>query len=136
MHGEEMIVAIMIPLSFFLLVFGIVYMYKKENLALIEKGINPKVTYNRPAPFRNLKWALLLIGSGAGLLLAFLIDEFLLMRTGTYVSDGVIRHYREGENPPVYFGLIAIGGGLGLFGSYKMERKWYEENKTVVNDKI
>jgi hypothetical protein len=136
MHGEEMIVAIMIPLSFFLLVFGIVYMYKKENLALIEKGINPKVSYNRPAPFKNLKWALLLIGAGAGLLVAFLIDEYLLMRTGSYVSDGVVRHYRHEGNPPVYFALIAIGGGLGLFGSYKMERKWYEENKTVISDKI
>ena len=131
-----MIVAVMIPLSFFLLIFGIVYMYKKENLALIEKGINPKVTYNRPAPFRNLKWALLLIGAGAGLLVAFLIDQYLLMRTGSYISDGVVRHYREGENPPVYFALIAIGGGLGLFGSYKVERKWYEENKTVISDKI
>jgi len=33
------------------------------------------------------------------------------------------------ENPAIYFSLIAIGGGLGLFGSYKMEKKWWDENK-------
>lgn len=137
MHGPEMIVAIMIPLSFFLLVFGIVYMHKRENLALIEKGINPKLTYNRPAPFKNLKWALLLIGAGAGLLAAFFIDEYMLTRQATYVADGMVRHYREGDNPPVYFALIAIGGGLGLFFSYKIEKQWFDENKnSIVNDKV
>jgi hypothetical protein len=60
----------------------------------------------------------------------------MLTSTGTYISDGMVRHYRDGGNPPVYFALIAIGGGLGLFGSYKMERKWYDENKNVINDKI
>lgn len=127
-----MFVAIMIPLSFFLLVFGIVYMYKKENLALIEKGINPKQTYSRPAPFKILKWALLLIGAGTGLFVAYMLDEYLLQRTGSYVSNGVIQYYREGNNPPIYFALIAIGGGLGLFGSYRMEKKWWDENKETL----
>ena len=38
MHATEMLVAVLIPLSFFALVFGIVYMHKRENLAMIEKG--------------------------------------------------------------------------------------------------
>jgi len=31
MHGSEMMVAILIPLSFFAMVFGVVYLFKKEN---------------------------------------------------------------------------------------------------------
>ena len=41
---------------------------------MIEKGLNPKEYANRPVPYRNLKWGLLLIGAGVGLLFAFMID--------------------------------------------------------------
>ena len=132
MHASEMLVAVMIPLGFFLMVFGIVYMYKKENLAMIEKGINPKDQAYRPAPFKNLKWALLLVGAGAGLFLAYMLDMYAIPHN--YVTDTfgnrIIRH-RTDENPAIYFALIAIGGGLGLFGSYKIERKWWDENKSA-----
>ncbi len=109
MHATEMLVAVLIPLSFFALVFGIVYMQKRENLAMIEKGLNPKEFANRPAPYRNLKWGLLLIGAGLGLLLAFLIDT-------TMIPHNI-------EPVAVYFSLIAIGGGLGLISSYRIEKK-------------
>ena len=120
MQGTEMLVAILIPLSFFLLIFGIFYMQKRENLALIEKGRNPKEFASLPVPFKNLKWGLLLIGAGSGLFLAYLFDTFLVPGN----------HHRDSE--PIYFSLIAIGGGLGLFGSYKIERKWWEENKELM----
>lgn len=119
MHATEMLVAIMIPLSFFLLIFGIIYMQKRENLAMIEKGLNPKEFANRPAPYKNLKWGFLLIGAGAGLFLAYILDNYILF-TSRFDHDG---------NVPVYFALIAIGGGLGLYGSYKVEKKWWDENK-------
>ncbi|TMI84805.1 MAG: hypothetical protein E6H10_05105 [Bacteroidetes bacterium] len=84
-------------------------MNNKENMAMIEKGLNPKQFANRPVPFRNLKWGLLLIGAGVGLLLAFLIDAL------------AIPH--EIEPVAIYFSLIAIGGGVGLVASYKIEKK-------------
>lgn len=113
MHGAEMMVAILIPLSFFAMVFGVVYLYKKENLAMIEKGMNPKDKLNRPAPFRSLKWGLLLLGAGLGLLIAFFVDMNLPYRT---------------EPVGIYFALIAMGGGLGLIGSYFVEKKnWYDK---------
>ena len=115
MHSGEMLVAILIPLGFFTLVFGIVYMFKRENLAMIEKGMNPKNQPDRPVPYKNLKWGLLLVGAGIGLLLAFLLDQYVLPDT---------RHY-NGDDPRafVYFALLAIGGGLGLIGSYSVEKK-------------
>lgn len=114
MHGTEMMAAILIPLTFCALIFGIVYLYKRENLAMIEKGMNPKDKLFRPAPFRSLKWGLLLLGAGAGLVIAFILDA-------TIIPD-------NREPFPIYFGLIAIGGGLGLVGSYFVEKKnWYDK---------
>jgi len=113
MHGSEMMVAILIPISFFAMVFGVVYLFKKENLAMIEKGMNPKDKLFRPAPFRSLKWGLLLLGAGMGLLIAFFIDMNLPYRI---------------EPAGIYFALIAMGGGLGLIGSYFVEKKhWYDK---------
>lgn len=106
-------IPILVPLGFFALVFGIVYMQKKENLAMIDKGMNPKTRTSRgPEPFRYLKWGLLLVGSGLGLLIAYLIDLGI---------DRYVTH------PPLYFALIAIGGGVGLIISYKMEMKELRE---------
>jgi len=107
MNAEEMLAGILIPMSFFALVFGIVYMMKKENLAMIEKGMNPRETRPRPAPYRNLKWGLLLIGAGTGLTLAYIITQFVL-----HVDD-----------PALWFGFIFIGGGVGLVLSYKVEKR-------------
>lgn len=106
MHGGEMLIPILVPLGAFAMIFGIYYMKSRENLAMIEKGQNPKV--DRPAPYRNLKWGLLLIGAGLGLFLAYLLDRFF------------IKGY---DNEAIYFALIGIGGGLGLVGSYRVEKK-------------
>lgn len=102
----------------FAMIFGIVYLRTRQNLAMIEKGMNPKEHMNRPAPYRNLKWALLLIGAGMGLLAAYLLDVYALRRS---IHD---------DNPAIYFSLIAIGGGLGLYNSYKIEKKDLLDAKT------
>ena len=117
MSGAEVIVPVTMFAGGFAMMFGIYYLKTRQNLAMIEKGMNPKEFANRPAPYKNLKWALLLIGAGVGLFLAYLFDNYLLYS----------RHY-DGGNAPIYFSLIAIGGGLGLFGSYRMEKKWWDEN--------
>ena len=102
-------VPILLGLGAFAMVFGLRYLNNKENMAMIEKGLNPKQFANRPVPFRNLKWGLLLIGAGVGLLLAFLVDTLMIPR--------------EIEPVAIYFSLIAIGGGLGLILSYRIEKK-------------
>lgn len=121
-HGEVLIPLVMFA-GGFAMIFGIYYLKTRQNLAMIEKGMNPKEFANRPAPYKNLKWALLLIGAGAGLFLAYLLDNYML-------SDHSFNH--DGKNVPIYFSLIAIGGGLGLFGSYRIEKKWWDENKDKV----
>ncbi len=129
MHGGEAIVFMIMFAGGFATVFGIYYLKTRQNLAMIEKGMNPKQFANRPAPYKNLKWALLLLGAGIGLFVAHILDEYFLLRLRSYVGEnGITHHYRQ-DNPAIYFALIAIGGGLGLFGSYKMEKKWWDENK-------
>jgi hypothetical protein len=99
-------------------------------MAMIEKGMNPKEFADRPAPYKNLKWALLLIGAGTGLFIAYMLDTFVLSHNVfTEVIGQNTYHRRSDDNPAIYFALIAIGGGVGLFGSYKMEKKWWDENK-------
>lgn len=107
MNEVGALVPILVPLGAFAMIFGIVYLKTRENMALIEKGMNPKAYANRPAPYRSLKTGLLFLGAGVGLLAAFLIDKAM----GGW------------DNEAIYFSLIAVGGGLGLIGSYAIEKK-------------
>ena len=78
-------------------------------MALIEKGINPKEYTTRPAPYHSLKWGLLLMGAGLGLFLGYILTEVVMQMTS--------------DNPVMYFSMLAICGGAGLFLSYKIEKK-------------
>jgi hypothetical protein len=131
MHGAEVLVPLTLFAGGFAMVFGIVYLKTRQNMAMIEKGMNPKEFANRPAPYKNLKWALLLVGAGIGLFLAYMLDIYVFRTVYTETFNGNVYHNHE-DNPAIYFALIAIGGGLGLFGSYKIERKWWDENKDKV----
>ncbi|MEQ1677074.1 MAG: DUF6249 domain-containing protein [Chitinophagaceae bacterium] len=133
MHGAEALIPITMFAGGFAMIFGIVYLKTRQNLAMIEKGMNPKEFANRPAPYKNLKWALLLIGAGAGLFVAYMLDLYAMPHEyfSETVNGNVYKHRMDG-NPAIYFSLIAIGGGLGLFGSYKMEKKWWDDNKDKV----
>ena len=108
-------VPILLGLGAFAMVFGLRYLNNKENMAMIEKGLNPKEKKRRSVP-NYLKWGMLLMGVGAGLFLAYLLDNFALSNYHDY-----------GRNVPIYFALIAIGGGLGLVASYRMDKKEFTD---------
>jgi hypothetical protein len=107
MQGAEVLVPITIFAGGFAMIFGIVYLKSRENLAMLEKGMNPKEYANRPAPYKNLKWGLLLLGSGLGLLAAYFLNQYVT----------------HDDNPALWFALIGIGGGLGLISSYRIEKR-------------
>lgn len=109
MEGPEILIPIVVPTAMFLTIFGIVYLYKRERMAMIERGMDPRRYKPQSAPFQNLKWGLLLIGSGLGLFLAYLLDR---------TAFG-----NDSDNEAIYFSLIAVFGGLGLFISYLIEKK-------------
>jgi len=118
MQGPEVLVPITIFAGGFAMLFGIAYLKTRQNLAMIEKGMNPKQHAQRPAPYQNLKWGLLLIGAGIGLALAYIVCTHML---------------HEEENPALYFAFIGIGGGIGLVGSYKAERAWLDKQEANGN---
>ena len=101
---------IIVSLGFFGMIFGIVYLYKRERMAMIERGMDPRRYKPQTAPFQNLKWGMLLVGAGVGLFLAYLLDRTVFKST-------------MDDNEAIYFALIAIFGGLGLFASYRIEKK-------------
>jgi hypothetical protein len=108
---------IIISLGLFAMIFGIFYLYKREKMAMIERGMDPRSYKAQPAPYQNLKWGLLLIGAGLGLFFAYILD------TTVFASN-------HNDNEAIYFGLIAIFGGLGLVLSYRIEKKeLYNDNK-------
>ncbi len=114
MNGPEALVPILVPISLFAMILGLVYIKIKEKMAMIEKGMNPKEFANRPAPYRNLKNGLLLLGAGIGLALAYVITQYVL---------------HDEENPALWFALIGIGGGLGLISSYRIEKRELLDSK-------
>jgi len=176
----ENLVPIVVMTGMFAMIFGIAYLRNRENMALIEKGLNPRTKDVRPQPFVNLKWGLLLIGSGMGLLSAYIIDNTIIKHDkpggGVHTSFTIgghhnpqkikvlinndsskttnddtlsksaaqeqdnnndaeehsITEFKSGsgdDNPAIYFALIAIGGGLGLFFSYRIEKKEWLDKK-------
>jgi choline-glycine betaine transporter len=108
---------IFIPITLFvsaaLMIVTIAYYRSRESLAMIERGMNPKENKGGPVPYRTLKWGLLMVGAGSGLLMAYLLDELLI---------------NAHDTEAIYFSLIAIGGGLGLLASFRAEKDWMEKN--------
>ena len=106
---------VMVFISAFAAIFGLFYLRNRENMSLIEKGLNPREYTQRPAPYRSLKWGLLLMGAGLGLFLGYVLSEQVM--------------HLDDDNPVMYFSMLAICGGLGLFLSYKIEKKETIDNK-------
>jgi hypothetical protein len=74
-------------------------------MAMIEKGINPmNMTKPKTNPSGTLRFALLAIGAGVGLLVGSVLEKSGL------VDDEV-----------AYFSMVLLFGGLGLLISYLIQ---------------
>ena len=89
----------LIPIAFFAMVFGIVYLFvrRKERVALIEKGADASIFESSKNQPSSLKWGLLLVGIGAGILLG-----------------KVLAVYTTLDEEPAFFSMICLFGGIGL----------------------
>ncbi|MGY3215434.1 DUF6249 domain-containing protein [Mucilaginibacter sp. HD30] len=108
MERADVLIPIFVPLAFFLLIFGIVYLRNKEKMAMIERGMDPRLQVDN-AGSRNyvLTAGMLMIGGGVGLFLAYILEWSL----------------RLNDAEAIYFAMIAFFGGLGLLGAYVIEKK-------------
>lgn len=116
-------VGILIPIIIFTgafaLTFGIRYLSNKEKMAMIERGFDPGARKATPKPFLSLKFGLLMVGLGLGLLVALFTTRGIF---GPNMSE-----VEKGQAVAVYFGSIFIFGGLGLIVSYIIEKKWLDQ---------
>lgn len=103
---------ILIPISLFMMIFGIAYLIystrNRERLALIEKGVDASIFLEgkgKGVPAWKVfivNLAFLLIGSGVGIFIA------LLVTTYTSLQDGA-----------VYPSIIFIMAGIGLLAGFR-----------------
>lgn len=112
----------------FATIFGVYYLRNRENMALIERGFNPREGRKVSRSFLTLRYGLLLAGAGLGLLLAFFIDQNI---TNKVIIDG---NAYEREYPQIYLSLVALFGGLGLIVSNRLEKKEWERYNRVEDE--
>lgn len=101
---------ILVPIVFFLVAFGIVYVAvtakNRERMAMIEKGIKPGESNGKKNTGLLLKWSLLVVGLGVGFFVANLLETYTIL-----------------EKEPAYFGSVLLFGGLGLLLAYLILKK-------------
>lgn len=99
-----------------LIIFWIVFTKHKERMRLIEKGLAPEEVKNYfskeekiRTPYRGLKWAIILLSLGAGIVISnILYDRFNL-------SDGYT------------FGLVMLFLGIGFLVYYLIAKNKTEQ---------
>ncbi|REE24341.1 DUF6249 domain-containing protein [Winogradskyella pacifica] len=110
---------ILVPISMFLVIFGIIYLYlstrNKERLALIEKGADASIFLrgHSKSPIWKvilLNLALLLMGIGLGMLIASILEKSLAV-----VPDAI------------YPGVTFTTAGISLFIGYIMTKNLDKE---------
>jgi len=110
---------ILIPLSLFAAIFGMVYLYystrNKERLALIEKGADASIFdigKRRGSSWKVvvLNIAFLLMGIGLGVFIANVLDTY----TGL-------------DDEAVYPSMIFLMAGVGLYVGYTQTKKALDE---------
>ncbi|MGC4022817.1 MAG: hypothetical protein QM734_13150 [Cyclobacteriaceae bacterium] len=111
---EVAVIGTLIPIIISIGVFiTVIYIRKFQNLermAIIDKGMDPALFNKESSNAPTLRWALLLIGSGIGLLTGYFLD------------------YSWNTEEVGYFSMIFIFGGIGLGLAYLIEEK---KNRTV-----
>ena len=109
---------ILIPGIVFASIFGVFYVFisarNKERMALIEKGADASLFSTNTRSYSNvtLKFGMLAVGIGIGILLGALLTQYTTL-----------------EEPVAYFSMIFLFGGLGLIFNYLIEKKNHTEKK-------
>lgn len=116
-------IGVFIPIILFCAIAIVLWKYfegrHKERMAMIDKGVNP-ADFKSATPFRlwqgsvfsNLKWGLLFVFAGIGLLVSQQLE-----------------YYSGFPKETAVFGSILIAGGLALIIFYLIAAKKLKEKK-------
>ena len=104
---------VLVPLIVFTAAFGMFYIWvtarHRQRMAMIEKGLATAEPPSEADQFRSLKFGLLGIGAGIGLLLGYLFQTYAMVNGQ--------------DNPVPYFVMVAICGGAALVGRHLIVRR-------------
>lgn len=108
MHAHETFIPIVLFISIAVVLIVIRKFQNDERLALIEKGGDANIfnSTKKSNSFPALRYGLLLIGAGIGILVGNLVAEARII-----------------DDEAAVFSFLMICGGAGLFTSYFIERK-------------
>ena len=103
----------LIPIAFFAMVFGIVYIAirRKERKQLIEKGMDISLLEPKHHAPTSLKWGMLFVGVGVGILLGKIFAAYTCL----------------GEEAS-FFSMICLFGGLALVIYHFVEQNMIKKN--------
>lgn len=104
---------VLVPLIVFTAAFGMFYVWvtarHRQRMAMIEKGLATADPSAEPNPYQTLKYGMLAIGIGLGLLLGYLFQTYAMVNAE--------------DNPLAYFVMVPICGGLALVGHHLIVRR-------------
>lgn len=102
----------------FATIYGIIFLFirKRERMALIDRGLDPKSFEQPKDNYSTLRYGLLFTGIGFGILLANIIVAAEMM-----------------ESAPAYFSLISLFGGVSLIIDYILEKQLVKKSKQHEN---
>lgn len=113
---SEGMVALLIPIVGTVGLFTMIVFLRKfendEKMAMIAKGMMPPSKSININPANSLRWGLLAIGVGLGLLIGHFLE------TSLGFDDEV-----------AYFSMIFVFGGIGLLSSYFLQMKINEKQQ-------
>jgi hypothetical protein len=107
---------ILVPLGFFAMTFGIVYVAikRKERRQLIDKGLDASILEPKHNVPSSLKWGMVLVGIGVGILLGKILAAYTTMGDETSM-----------------FSMMCLFGGLALVIYYFVERNMEKKEPPV-----
>ena len=104
---------VLVPFIVFASIFGVVYIVvtarHRQRMAMIEKGITPTDMMERKDPYRSLKYGLVSVAIGIGLLLGYLLQARVM-------TD-------RAEDPLPYFIMVTICAGGALIAHHMIVSK-------------
>jgi len=105
---------IFIPIAFFASIVLIVYLVirRKERMAILEKGLSAEIFEKRKQASETLKWGMLLIGIGAGIIIGRILDQATSM----------------GEEAS-FFSMVFLCGGISLVWYHFLAKKMSSKDR-------
>jgi hypothetical protein len=107
---------VFVPLGFFAMVVAIVYLRqrKQERLVMMQKGIDARFFETAKHSMQSLKWGIVLVALGLGMLTAKVLSK---------------TQYFFPRTEEAYFSMLFLFGGVSLLIFHFIDRRRHDQEK-------